>query len=211
MSKFFRIVSFFCIMAVSALAQTVPESEQHLSDSTISSEDVSFSHVYVSVEGGEKYPFGDLMDAVDDSYYLGLGLRYTYWEDFDGIILFQYSYFEPHYDIPRINGVHEVSGKLGLDYRWSKIAPIAFGVGFLCNWTRADYEGDKSKFDYNNDLGATLTDNETEFGWFARLNLSVFTYGNYSAGMNVSWEQLWTLPERSNMLTVGLYVERRIW
>jgi hypothetical protein len=29
--------------------------------------------------------------------------------------------------------------------------------------------------------------------------------------LNVLWEQLWTLPERSNMLTIGFYVERRIW
>ena len=194
MNKFLRIVSFLCIMAISALAQ-----------------DVSFSHVYVSVEGGEKYPFGDLVDAVDNSLYMGLGVRYTYWKDVDGIILFQYSYFEPHYKVPHINGVHEASGKLGLDYRWRLISPIAFGAGFLCNWTRADYYGSKKDLDFNNDLGATLTDNETEFGWFARLNLPIFTYGNYGAGFDVLWEQLWTLPERSNMLTVGLYIERRLW
>jgi hypothetical protein len=198
-------------MAVAALAQASPELAKALPDSTVSLEDVSFSHIYVFIEGGKKHPVGDLADAVDNSFYMGLGFRYTYWENFDGIILFQYSYFEPHFDVPRINGVHEVSGKLGLDYRWNMIAPIVFGAGFLCNWTRADYDGDKKAFDFNNDYGATLTDNETEFGWFARLNLPVFTYGNYRAGMNVSWEQLWTLPERSNMLVVGLYVERRIW
>ena len=210
MSKLFPIVSFLCIMAVSAFAQAPSEPAQPLPDPALIPQDVAFSHAYVSIEGGEKYPFGDLIDAVDDTYYLGLGFRYTYWEDFDGIVLLHYAYFEPHNHIPRINGAHEVSGKLGLDYRWSKIAPIAFGAGFLCNWTRADYNGDKESFDYDKDLGATLTDNETEFGWFARLNLPVVTYGNYRVGLNMLWEQLWTLPERSNMLTVGLYVERRI-
>ena len=197
MIKLFRIVSFFCIMAVTAFAQASPEPAQ------------PFSHIYVSVEGGEKYPFGDLVDAVDAAYYLGLGLRYTYWEDFDGIIFFQYAYFEPHDRIPHIYGVHEASGKLGLDYRWRLISPIALGVGFICNWTRADFDEDnRPSFDKR---GGTLTDNETEFGWFARLNLPVFTRDNYRVGLNVLWEQLWTLPERSNMLTVGLYVERRIW
>ena len=195
--------AFALVLAVAgfALAQSLPDSSNV--------QDVAFSNLYVSIEGGEKYPFGDLVDAVDNTYYLGLGVRYTYWEDFDGIILFQYAYFEPHGKISRINGVHEASGKLGLDYRWHLISPIAFGAGFLCNWTRADFDEDnKPDFDSS---GGTLTDNETEFGWFARLNLPIFTLNNYRAGLNVLWEQLWTLPERSNMLTIGFYVERRIW
>ena len=178
---------------------------------TLAADSITFSKFYVSIEGGEKYPFGDLVDAVDNAYYVGFGARYAYWEDFDGIILFQYSYFEPRGKIPHIYGVHEVSGKLGLDYRWRLISPLVVGAGFLCNWTRADYEGDKDQFNFRKDAGATLTDNETEFGWFARLNLPVFTLENYRAGLNVLWEQVWTLPERSNMLSVGLYVERRIW
>lgn len=204
--------AFALVLAVAGLvlAQSLPDSSnvQPLPDST-KTQDVAFSNLYVSIEGGEKYPFGDLVDAVDNTYYLGLGVRYTYWEDFDGIILFQYAYFEPHGKIPRINGVHEASGKLGLDYHWRLISPIAFGAGFLCNWTRADFDED-NKPDFDS-LGGTLTDNETEFGWFARLNLPVFTLDNYRAGLNVLWEQVWTLPERSNMLSVGLYVERRIW
>lgn len=208
-TKAFALVLAF---AGFALAQSLPDSSkvQSLADSS-KVQDVAFSNLYVSIEGGEKYPFGDLVDAVDNAFYAGLGVRYTYWEDFDGIILFQYAYFEPHGKVSRINGVHEASGKLGLDYRWRLISPIAFGAGFLCNWTRADYEGDKEDFDYNHDPGATLTDNETEFGWFARVNLPVFTLDNYRAGLNVLWEQLWTQPERSNMLTIGFYVERRIW
>ena len=37
--------------------------------------DSSFSHIYVSVEGGEQYPFGDLVDAVENSFYGGLPIR----------------------------------------------------------------------------------------------------------------------------------------
>ena len=189
-------------LAVCALSQS--ESSEFTS-----ADSVAFSKFYVSIEGGEKYPFGDLVDAVDNAFYVGVGVRYAYWEDFDGIILFQYSYFEPHDKIPHIYGVHEVSGKLGLDYRWRRISPIALGAGFLCNWTRADFDEDnRPGFDKQ---GGTLTDNETEFGWFARLNLPFFTTGEYRAGLNVLWEQVWTLPERSNMLSVGLYVERRLW
>ena len=193
--------------AVCALAQTQKDSTARISPDAVDS--VTFSNLYVSLEGGEKYPFGDLVDAVDNAFYVGVGVRYTYWEDFDGIVLFQYSYFEPHERISHIYGVHEASGKLGLDYRWKPIAPIAFGVGFLCNWTRADYDEDnRPSFDSR---GGTLTDNETEFGWFARLNLPILTLEKYRLGMNVLWEELWTLPERSNMLSLGFYFERRIW
>jgi hypothetical protein len=59
--------------------------------------------------------------------------------------------------------------------------------------------------------GGTLTDNETEFGWYARISLPVFKFKEYSAGFHISWEQLWTLPKRSNMLSAGLTLERSIW
>ena len=182
---------------------------QSQSSEFTAADSIAFSKFYVSIEGGEKYPFGDLVDAVDNAFYAGLGARYAYWEDFDGIILFQYSYFEPHSKIPHIYGVHEVSGKLGIDYRWKLVSPVILGAGFLCNWTRADY--DEKHRPHFESQGGTLTDNETEFGWFARLNLPVLSLENYRVGMNMLWEQVWTLPKRSNMLSVGLYVERRIW
>ena len=75
---------------------------QSQSSEFTAADSIAFSKFYVSIEGGEKYPFGDLVDAVDNAFYAGLGARYAYWEDFDGIILFQYSYFEPHSKIPHI-------------------------------------------------------------------------------------------------------------
>ena len=54
-----------------ALAQSLPDSSKV--------QDVAFSNLYVSIEGGEKYPFGDLVDAVDNTFYAGLGVRYTYY------------------------------------------------------------------------------------------------------------------------------------
>lgn len=199
-------VKALILLVLSLVACALAQSE---SNEIATVDSIAFSKFYISIEGGEKYPFGDLVDAVDNAFYVGLGARYAYWEDFDGIILFQYSYFEPHSKIPHIYGVHEVSGKLGLDYRWKLVSPVILGAGFLCNWTRADY--DEKHRPHFESQGGTLTDNETEFGWFARLNLPVLSLENYRIGMNVLWEQVWTLPERSNMLSVGLYVERRIW
>jgi len=59
--------------------------------------------------------------------------------------------------------------------------------------------------------GGMLLDNETEFGWFARINMPFLYYRSFTIGFNALWEQIWTLPERSNTLTIGVYVERRVW
>lgn len=173
--------------------------------------DLAFSNAFVSIEAGEIYPFGDLIDAVENTAYVGLGFRYTYWENVDGFVKFDYSYFEPIPKEVTYDGVHQFSGKLGLDFKWPYLKPIIFGAGFTCNWTRADLDDAADKNALYSEPGGTLTDNETEFGWFARLNLPVLSTDNYRIGLNVLWEELWTLPERSDMLNVGVYVERRVW
>ena len=50
-------------------------------DSAAVANDISFSHLSVFLEGGEIYPMGDLMDAVENALYGGVGVRYTYWEN----------------------------------------------------------------------------------------------------------------------------------
>ena len=91
------------------------------------------------------------------------------------------------------------------------ISPIVVGGGFSCNWTRADLDDDVIKDEIYNMPGGTLGDNETEFGWYVRLNLIAWNFKDYRVGFNLMWEEIWTLPKRSNMLYAGLYVERKLW
>lgn len=174
-------------------------------------EDVAFSHGFISIEGGEAYPFGNLAEAVYNTFYGGLNFRYSYWENVDGIVMFHYSYFEPRPDEVAYDGVHQVSGRLGLDWRWPLISPIVLGAGFACSWTRADLDDDVVKDKIYRLPGGTLGDNETEFGWYARLNVVLWNFEKYRVGFNFMWEEIWTLPERSDMLFVGIYVERKLW
>lgn len=205
--------TFFALMlwfAVAVFAETAMDTTSAVQ--TKASTDVAFAHAYVTVEGGEIYPFGDLIDAVDNTLYGGIGFKYDYLEHVDGFVLFDYAYFTPVPEHLKIYGVHQFRGKLGVDFRWTKIRPLAIGVGFACDWTRADFdEDDIDHKSFSEDLGGTLTDNETEFGWFARLNLPLTHTKWVDVGLNVMWEELWTLPERSDMLSVGVYVERRLW
>jgi hypothetical protein len=176
---------------------------------SIKVEDWTFSHAAVSIEGGEVYPFGDLVDAVYNTYYGGFGFRYSYWENVDGVVMFHYSYFEPRPKEVVYDGVHQFMGKVGLDWRFKVIEPVVLGGGFACNWTRADYE-EKDKPGFN-EPGGTLTDNETEFGWYARMKVDIVKLEKYRVGLNVMWEEIWTLPKRSDMLYAGFYIERSLW
>jgi hypothetical protein len=83
---------------------------------------------------------------------------------------------------------------------------VVLGGGFTCSWTRAD-----SKVHLYDEPGGTLTDNETEFGWYARISLPVFKYKEYSVGFHIMWEELWTYPEASDMLSAGITFERSLW
>lgn len=201
----------FVYAAMALLMAAALSFAQTSQDSLSNPADHAFSKAYISIEAGEIYPWGDLLDAVDETFYAGLGFRYSYWDDVDGFVTFNYSYFKPIPDNVPIDGAHQFSGKLGADWHWSLIRPFVLGIGFTCNWTRADLDDDDNKGKIYHQPGGTLTDNETEFGWFARINVPLWNFEKMRVGLNFLWEELWTLPKRSDMLTVGLYVERRIW
>ena len=196
-----KIFLFVAGVALAAFAQSEP----------MDVKDVAFSKAYIGIEGGEIYPFGDLVDAVYNTYYGGFNFRYSYWKNVDGVVMFHYAYFEPRPKAVPYDGVHQASGKLGLDWNFPIIHPVGLGGGFACNWTRADLDDGVKKDLIYNKPGGTLGDNETEFGWYARLNLKILNLENYRIGFNMMWEEIWTLPKRSDMLYVGLYIERKLW
>ena len=201
MGKLKSILLMVAGFALAALAQ----------EDSAKVEDIAFSKVYLGIEGGEVYPFGDLIDAVENTLYGGLNFRYSYWKNVDGVVMFHYAYFKPRPDVVPYDGVHQASGKLGLDWRFPAIHPMVFGGGFACNWTRADLDDDVVKDEIYEKPGGTLGDNETEFGWYARLNVVLWNLETYRVGFNFMWEEIWTLPKRSDMLYAGIYVERKLW
>ena len=156
-------------------------------EDSIKVEDIAFSKAYLAIEGGEVYPCGDLSDATYNTLYGGLNFRYSYWKNVDGVVMFHYSYFKPRPDVVPYDGVHQASGKLGLDWRFPAISPIVVGGGFACNWTRADLDDGVIKDEIYSKPGGTLGDNETEFGWYARLNLAIWNFRDYRVGLNVMW------------------------
>ncbi len=163
-----------------------------------------FSEMYVALEGGEMYPFFELQDVLDNALYGQAEFRYSYFENFDGYLQFGYSYLKTIDSKIRFPGVHQFNGRVGLLWHVPYARSVRLGAGFSCIWARSD--GGKP----NDVYGSMLYDNESEFGWHTRLNLPVFQLEKWNIGLNLYWEQLWTQPERSNMLWFGAYFERRV-
>ena len=186
-----KIFLFVAGVALAAFAQSEP----------MDVKDVAFSKAYIGIEGGEIYPFGDLIDAVYNTYYGGFNFRYSYWKNVDGVVMFHYAYFEPRPKAVPYDGVHQASGKLGLDWRFPLIRPVVVGGGFACNWTRADLDDGVVMFHY---------------AYFEPRPKAVPYDGVHQASgkLGLDWNfpiEIWTLPKRSDMLYAGIYVERKLW
>lgn len=162
-----------------------------------------FDDVYVGIEGGEIYPWGDLQDVLYNAWYGQFNARYSYYKNLDGYVQFGYTYFDVRGDFA-FPGVHQFNGRVGLLWQIPKTPDFRLGGGFSCIWTRSD--GGDPKAEY----GGMLYDNESEFGWNAMLSVPLMRYEKWNVGLNTYWEQIWTAPERSNMLWIGLYIERKV-
>lgn len=171
---------------------------------TFATEAKPFDKVYVGLEGGEIYPWGDLQDVLYNSWYGQLDVRYNYFKSLDGFVQFGYTYFETRDDRIDFPGVNQFNGRVGLLWLVPKTPDIRLGGGFSCIFARSDGGDPAAKY------GGMLYDNESEFGWNAMVSLPAMRFENWNVGLNVYWEQLWTTPERSNMLWIGLFIERRV-
>ncbi len=161
-----------------------------------------FSHAGIGIEGGALYFLDDVQDALDNTYYGLLEFEYLYFEKFLGVVQFGYSYLPTKGNV-EYPGIHQVNGRVGLDYPLPIAKPIAVGAGFSCIWMRADADGDVSH--------STLADNETEFGFYARLDLPILMLENWRMGARFYFETLWTEPETSQTAWFGFYLQRKLW
>ena len=160
-----------------------------------------FSHAALAMEGGVLYLLDDASQGFEDSYYGLLELDYSFFRNWVGIVQFGYSYLPTKSGVS-YDGTHMAIGRVSLDYPIPFIKPVLVGAGFSCIWMRAE-GGDLSK--------TTLEDNESEFGFFARLNLPIISTQKWRLGAKVSFERLWPAPETSETVLFGFYIQRQIW
>lgn len=165
-----------------------------------------FYDAFLGLEGGDAYPWGDLEDVIKPALYGQGEFSYHYWENTFGLVQFGYAYFRTHDDFKRFPGVHQFNGRVGLEHQSSWMKPFFVGAGFSCIWTRSD-GGDPN----DKSPGVLLITNETEFGAFIKLKLPIWKNKTYAMGVNLYWEEIWTLPKASNTLWIGFFVQRRLW
>lgn len=165
-----------------------------------------FSEGYLGLEGGDAYPWGTTEDAIQPALFGQGNFTYRYWKNTYGIVQFGYAYFKTYTEFKRFPGVHQFHGRVGLEHQFSWLRPLFLGAGFSCIWARSDGGDQEDK-----GPGVMLTDNESEFGTFLKVRLPIWKNEKYAIGANIYWEQLWTLPEKSNMLWIGVFVQRRMW
>lgn len=170
--------------------------------------DYIFSEGYVSLEGGDVYPWGTIEDAIQSSLYGQGEFSYRYWENTYGIVQFGYTYFKTQDFFKRYPGLHQFHGRIGLEHQFSWMKPFFIGFGFTSVWVRADSEDDDED---DKSAGVTLIDNESEFGAFLKAKFPIWKNKNYAIGLNIYWDYIWTLPEETNILWIGLFIQRRLW
>ncbi len=164
---------------------------------------VEFAHASIAVEGGALYLLDDAGQNLEDTYYGLLELDYAFFRTWIGVVQMGYAYLPTTGDVA-FSGIHQVNGRVGLDYPLPFVSPIALGAGFSCIWMRADDEG-------GNASKSSLVDNESEFGFYVRLNLPILNWDKWRLGAKVYFERLWTSPETSETAWFGFYLQRNLW
>ena len=152
-------------------------------------------------EVGMVQPWGDLEMVVDDALYGNLGLAYAYAPGLEFYAQAGYAYMPVQAEY--FAGLHQLNGRAGLQYSPSWLSPMQIGAGLGLVFVRGD-STDPRAVEY------MLYDNESEFGWHARLGLPVVRWKDSSVGFRIHWEHIWTKPA-SQLLWFGLYMEGAPW
>lgn len=157
-----------------------------------------FSAMRATVEGGRVSPMGDLSLKAESAYYGNMGVAYPYAPHLEGYALGGYAYVPV--SSPAFAGLHQLSGRAGIELSPSWLAPLSVGGGISMIFVRGDSIAPEAKEYF-------LYDNESEFGWHARLTMPVIRQPSWRMGFRANWEEIWTLPAKSQFFWLGLYVE----
>lgn len=159
----------------------------------------SLAHPWrIELEGGRVNPVGDLQNEVGASYFGGWGVGYQYASDLTFFLQGNYAYLPA--ESAHFAGLHQMMGRASIEYAPSVIHPLRVGGGFSLAFVRGD-DIDEQAQSY------MLYDNESEFGWHVRLDMPVILQPRWRAGFRAYWDEIWTDPEVSDLLWLGVYME----
>jgi hypothetical protein len=148
-----------------------------------------------SLEGGANYFLGDLQKEIKISPYAAADFGYEL-SDYTELYLqgvFSYLKLKRNSDF---HGLYQFLGRTGIETPEHLLKPVVIGTGISMATVRgnnATSEADKY----------FLSDNETEFGWHIRLELSLFRIKNFKFSTRFYYDQIWTKPKNSYLLHGG--------
>jgi hypothetical protein len=177
------LLSFFLFYSASLYAQ---------------SSDPAFKTGYISGGLQVLQPMAELYSVLDPSPVLVSAMRFSYFKDMLSQIQISYARLDGP-DSPA--AVHCLSGLVGLDRQWFH-GLVETGTGLSLFFLRAA-EVRRS--------GLLLADNESDFGFYLKGALRLYTKEAWALSWSTQWHSVLTLPKRSHLLQSGLVVEYRLW
>jgi len=155
---------------------------------------IAFSQSF-SLEGGMNYFLGDLQKEIKISPYAAADFEYEL-SNYTALYLqgaFSYLKLKNNSDF---HGLYQFLGRTGIETPEDLLKPVAIGVGI----SMATVRGNNATPDADKYF---LSDNETEFGWHIRLELSLFRIENFKFSTRFYYDQIWTKPKNSYLLHGG--------
>ena len=151
----------------------------------------------LSVDGGIVYFPGKLSEEIEVAPYGGFEVDFELTEYTEFYLHGALSYLK----LKRNNdfkGLFQFIGRAGLETPQSLFKYASAGVGISIAGVRGNSDGeDAEKY--------MLSSSESEFGWNARLKMNVLKMGNLKFGLLVNYDEIWTLPKNTSILSGGIF------
>jgi hypothetical protein len=166
-----------------------------------------FEHAAISVEAGGLMFLGTLGDSIHPALQGTGNLHFSYSEQLQSRLSLTYANLQGW----EFGALRYVEAGAGLDWKVPYTGGLEFGAGILLFFVRAN-PASQAELDTLINTGYQLADNESEFGWHARISypiVTIFTRCTFFAVGHFS--NAWTLPVSSRSLSAGLGSEIALW
>lgn len=99
-----------------------------------------------------------------------------------------------------VSEVYFAQGDVGLDWQIPTASRLQIGGGISLFFVRADPKPSEEE----EVLKYQLADNESEFGWHSRIAFEVWKRRGFSLHVASMYHQVWSRPESSSLVWIGL-------
>lgn len=163
----------------------------------------AFDHAKVQMEGGAVQPLFSLSHHFGPTPQ-GRGMvQFEYAENLSSRVGFAYAKLKGW----EVSDIHFAQGDVGLDWQIPHARSLQVGGGISLFFVRADPTPaqEEAVFAYQ------LYDNESEFGWHARIAFTVWQSQRFSCHVASMYHQVWSRPQATHFVWIGLGGGFALW